>query len=168
MLRFLTTLFICLIVTITTAHAAEHRGLVVSVHDGDTITILIDGQYQEKIRLNEIDAPELSQPYGKAAKQALSAFVYRRAVTVNVDGVDRYGRTLGRVYLDKTDVNAELVRLGAAWVYRRYSHDQNLIELESEAKRASVGLWSLPTADQTPPWEWRKAARTRHQSSQIH
>lgn len=166
--RLFVLILLSFILTITMAHAAEYRGLVVSVHDGDTITILIDSQQQEKIRLNEIDAPELSQPYGRSAKQALSALIYRKTVTVNVDGVDQYGRTLGRVYLDKTDVNAELVRLGAAWVYRRYSHDQNLIELEAEAKRASMGLWSLPTANQIPPWEWRKAARARHQPSQVH
>lgn len=162
MLRLLVLILLSIILTVTTAHAAEHQGLVVSVHDGDTISILVDGQQQEKIRLNEIDAPELAQPYGKASKQALSALVYRKTVTVNVDGVDRYGRTLGRVYLDKMDVNAELVRIGAAWVYRRYSHDKSLIGLESEAKTAGAGLWALPATDQVPPWEWRKAARRRH------
>jgi len=52
-----------------------------------------------------------------------------------------------------------MVKQGAAWVYRKYAKDQSLYALENEAKAAKRGLWSLPEAERTPPWEWRQADR---------
>ena len=41
-----------------------NSGRVVGVHDGDTLTVLTAGNVQIKVRLVEIDAPELKQPFG--------------------------------------------------------------------------------------------------------
>ena len=110
-----------------------------------------------KIRLGEIDAPELSgQPYGTQAKQQLSDLVFGRPARVVVQDTDRYGRTVGRVYVGGFDVNAEMVRRGAAWVYRQYAKDQSLYRLEADAKAAKRGLWALPDAQRIEPWNWRK------------
>jgi hypothetical protein len=76
-----------------------------------------------------------------------------------VQDTDRYGRTVGRIYEGTTDVNAEMVRQGAAWVYRQYSRDPSLLRLEAEARAARRGLWALPEAERAPPWEWRAAER---------
>ena len=89
-------------------------GLVVGVSDGDTITILDSQKQQTKIRLGEIDTPESAQPYGSRAKQELSNLVFKKTVNVEVQTIDKYGRTVGRVYADGNDVNAEMVRKGAA------------------------------------------------------
>ena len=48
-----------------------------------------------------------------------------------------YGRTVGRVYVGGVDVNAEMVKQGAAWVYRKYAQDQALYRLEEQAKERS-------------------------------
>ncbi len=72
--------------------------------------------------------------------------------------VDRYGRIVGRVYVDDTDVNRELVAQGFAWVYRKYSNDAELLRLEAEAKQKGLGLWADPNP--IPPWEWRRGRRT--------
>jgi micrococcal nuclease len=48
-----------------------------------------------------------------------------------------------------------MVRLGAAWVYSKYTEDQNLYKLEDEARSAKRGLWGLSEAQRMPPWEWR-------------
>ena len=72
-----------------------------------------------------------------------------------VQDTDKYGRTVGRVYVGATDVNAEMIRQGAAWAYRQYLKDQSLLRLEPEAKAAKRGLWALPEAQRMPPWEWR-------------
>lgn len=141
------------------AAAQEHIGRVVGVSDGDTLTILDNRKQQIKVRLAEIDTPESAQPYGARAKQELSRLVHGKTVIVKVRDIDRYGRTVGRVYTDDIDVNAEMVRLGAAWVYRKYATDQNLYALEKEARKNGSGLWSLPEAQQVPPWEWRQAKR---------
>ena len=110
-----------------------------------------------KVRLAEIDTPESGQPYVSRAKQALSDLAYGKSVRVVIQDTDRYGRTVGRVYAGAIDVNAELVRQGAAWVYRKYNRDPSLLRLEQEAREARRGLWALPDAERTPPWEWRAA-----------
>ncbi len=69
------------------------------------------------------------------------------------------GRAVGRVYAGDIDVNAEMVRIGAAWVYRKYAKDQKLFALEKQARQNGAGLWGLPEAQQVPPWEWRKIRR---------
>ena len=138
--------------------AVEYSGRVVGISDGDTLTLLVpDGSSykQVKIRLAEIDTPESKQPYGTRARQALSDLVFNKQARVVVETTDRYGRTVGRVYVDNVDVNAEMVKQGAAWVYRQYAKDQSLLALEQQAKAAKRGLWALPEAQRMPPWEWR-------------
>ena len=121
--------------------------------------MLGDLKAAEACRLAEIDTPERRQPYGTRSRQALSDLVFGKAVRVTVQDTDRYGRTVGRVYTGPVDVNAEMVRKGAAWVYRQYSRDVGLLRLEAEARTARRGLWALPEAQRTPPWEWRAAER---------
>ena len=123
--------------------AAEYAGRVVAISDGDTLTLLVpDGASfkQVKVRLGEIDTPESRQPYGQRAKQVLSDLAFGKPARVVVQDTDRYGRTVGRVYVGGTDVNAEMVKQGAAWVYRKYAQDQALYRLEEQAKAAKRGL----------------------------
>ena len=139
--------------------AAEYTGKVVSISDGDTMTLLVpDGASfkQIKVRLGEIDTPERKQPYGTRAQQTLSDLAFNQQVRVVVQDTDRYGRTVGRVYVGSVDVNAEMIRQGAAWAYRQYLKDQSLLKLEADAKAAKRGLWGLPEAQRCPPWDWRK------------
>ena len=77
-----------------------------------------------------------------------------------VQDTDRYGRTVGRVYVGGVDVNAEMVKQGAAWVYRQYAKDPSLYRLEEQAKVTKRGLWGLPEAQRCPPWDWRKGTCT--------
>jgi len=139
---------------------ARLEGRAVAITDGDTFT-LDTGAQRLKIRLSAIDTPEMSQPYGDQATQALTDWIAGRVVRVDVAGLDKYGRTLGRVYvhdrwwITSTDINARLVAQGFAWVYRQYNHDPRLIELETEARAAQRGLWSLPMDQQIPPWDFR-------------
>jgi endonuclease YncB( thermonuclease family) len=136
-------------------------GKVVGVHDGDTLTLLDHSKTQIKIRLAEIDTPESGQPYGSRAKQELSGLAFGRPATVQVLDIDRYGRTVGRITVDGVDVNAEMVKRGAAWVYRKYARRQFLFTIEKQAREAKAGLWALPEADRIPPWEWRKMGKAR-------
>lgn len=124
------------------------NGSVVSVADGDTITILSNGK-KEKIRFAQIDTPETShfgstpQPYGKEAGAALRQMVKGKNVRVEVEAVDQYGRNVGTVYVGNLNVNRELVKNGFAWVYRQYAHDPELLELEKAARAKRTGLWML-------------------------
>lgn len=133
-------------------------GKVVNVTDGDTVVVLREGNIQEKIRLAEIDCPEKSQAFGQRAKQFTLDKAALKNVTVEVRDHDRYGRTVGEVFLpDGKSLNRELVHNGYAWWYRRYSKDESLGELEAQARTARRGLWSDPAA--VAPWDWRKSRR---------
>lgn len=130
------------------------EGNVVGVHDGDSITVLTADKVQVKVRLEGIDAPELKQAFGNTAKAALSGLVFEKPVVVNVTGKDRYKRTLGVVMVGGVNANLELVRLGMAWRYDKYSKDAALLAAQNEAKAAKRGLWA--DSDPVPPWAWRK------------
>ena len=136
--------------------------LVVGIADGDTVTVLGDfsgTREQKRLRLTEIDTPERGQPWGTRARQALANKVFQRQVRVASEGEDRYGRLLGRIYVDDRDINREMVQEGHAWVYRQYSSDIGLLEDERLARQQRAGIWSLPDTDRMPPWEWRRGAR---------
>jgi endonuclease YncB( thermonuclease family) len=114
---------------------------VVGVHDGDTVTGLTEDKKQVKVRLDAIDAPELGQPFGQAAKKALSEKVFGRDVVVTVKTRDKYGRTVGHLLLGKRDVNLEMLEEGHAWHYGKYDHNKRLREAEQSARAAKKGLW---------------------------
>jgi micrococcal nuclease len=126
---------------------------VIKISDGDTLTIVDQSKNQIKIRLAEIDTPESRQPYGNKSKQELSGLCFGKNVTIQVQTKDRYGRTVGRIYVGNLDVNAEMIRLGAAWVYRQYAQDKTLYKLENQARKEQAGLWVLPESERMPPWE---------------
>ncbi len=140
--------------------SSELQGRVVSIADGDTFTLLTADKKQIRIRLAEIDTPESGQPYGNRAKQALSELVFGKDVRIDVQNIDRYGRTVGRPYVGTVDVCAELVENGFAWAYRQYLKDPKLLELEQEAQDFNRGLWGLPEYEQIAPWDWRRGKRT--------
>ena len=141
---------------------------VTHISDGDTFTCLTGANEQLKVRLAEIDAPELNQPYGNQSKQSLSALIHSEMVKLDVQDIDDYGRTVARtIRMDGVDVNAEQVRSGAAWVYPKYVRDKSLLVLQAEAKNSHRGLWELPPADQMPPWDWRHSKQTTGSASEA-
>ena len=137
--------------------AGELVGKVVSVHDGDTLTVLIS-QEQIKVRLLDIDAPERKQAFGTRSRQSLAELCAGRDARIGEQGKDRYGRTLGRVNCAGLDANGEQVRCGMAWVFERYApKDSPLYAVQAEARAANRGLWQA--AKPVPPWEWRRNAK---------
>ena len=134
--------------------AAAALCLVVGVHDGDTATVRCGEAEQQRIRLAEIDAPELRQAHGKAAKHALSDLIFQQQVHVEPLTTDRYGRTIARVRLAERDVQWAMVAAGYAWCYRDYLERQECLDIERAAAAARRGLWAAP--DAVPPWEFRR------------
>jgi endonuclease YncB( thermonuclease family) len=136
-------------------------GRIVGVMDGDTVALLTDANVRVRIRLVEIDAPEKSQPWGMNAKKALSNLVFQKEVVVLDRGLDSYGRTLGRIYVGPVDVSAAMVRSGSAWADQQHLIDPSFVALEETARRARLGLWSLPASQTIPPWQWRHDRSSR-------
>jgi len=127
---------------------------VMRVVDGDTLIL----SPNDKVRLIGVDTPETVHPkkmvecYGKEAKEYTRSTVAGQKIRLVLDDAnagrrhkDRYGRTLGYVYLhDGMMLNAELVRRGFAHAYTRFPF-RYLVEfrrLEQEARGRGVGLWS--------------------------
>lgn len=138
---------------------ASFSAKVVGVKDGDTVEILYMG-YTVRVRLAHIDAPESNQPFGKAAKQRLSALCFGKVVNVErAARSDRYGRLISVLYTDGVNVNRSMVRAGYAWHFTKYSKDASYAEAQREARAAKRGLWGDPGA--IAPWDWRAARRGR-------
>jgi endonuclease YncB( thermonuclease family) len=133
------------------------EGRVVGVHDGDTVTLLMAGNRQVKVRLAQIDAPESDQAFGQRSKQSLSDLVFNKTIRVEKETIDKYGRTVGTLLVDGIDANREQIKRGMAWAYRKYLRDPSLLQVEEEARRAKVGLWSEPNP--MPPWEYRHGGK---------
>jgi len=108
-------------------------GQVERVIDGDTIIIrvaspstiptnraspLACGSLQ-RVRLAEIDAPELKEPGGQESKQALSDMILHRQVSITWTHRGRYRRIIGQVHLDGLSINRKLVAQGWAGPYEQ-------------------------------------------------
>jgi endonuclease YncB( thermonuclease family) len=137
--------------------AAPHLWRVVGVHDGDTVTCLDESNQQQKVRLAEIDAPEIGQDYGKVSREVLAEMVFGKTVEVTEDGKDRYGRWIGHLSSNGVDVNRQMIATGNAWHYEDYSRDTSLAALQSQAQSQRLGLWAQPSP--VAPWDFRKTGQ---------
>lgn len=155
---FLVILFILCLSSVAFAFKATWNGKVVSVHDGDTITIERSGLIY-KIRLYGVDCPELMQSEGYAAQKFAEDLVKDKDVVVDVKALDRYGRYVGIVYVEGMSLNEELLVNGLAWEYPTYCKLKAIChkyrELEFYAKKNKLGLWGK-SEDPVPPWMYRK------------
>lgn len=154
---------VALSILTTAIHAETLSGRVVGIADGDTLTLLDATKTQHKIRLAGIDSPEKSQPFGQHCKKNLSDLAYDRLATVESNKLDRYGRVIGKVWVESQDVNLEQIRRGCGWHYKKYQNEQSPEDrlsynsAEELARANRIGLW----ADQNPvpPWDWRHTRR---------
>lgn len=143
-----------------TVQADTLTGRIVSVADGDTITLLDSANRQHRIRLAGIDAPERTQDFGQKSKTSLSAMTINQNAAAHCRKRDRYQREVCVVTVDGKDVGLEQIRAGMAWWYQDYAREQTAKErddyaqAEFQAKIRRFGLWN--SKNPTPPWEWRK------------
>ena len=153
MKRFFLTIFIIAIsvnstgATGTKRQTSQWNGRVTHVTDGDTLWVRPAGGGEVvKIRLDGLDAPEICQAHGEAARQALSTRVLHQNVSVQARSRDRFGRVLARVKLQGDDVGGWMVSQGHAWAhhYKRYKSEYGAQEAESRA--AGRGLFADPAA----------------------
>ena len=94
-----------------------------SCYDGDTCTT-IDG---EKIRLACIDTPELkgekaSPIIAKEARDFLNKLVSNKKVSIRRITKDRYGRTVGELIKNYSNIQELLVKKGYGKIYKKFAH----------------------------------------------
>jgi endonuclease YncB( thermonuclease family) len=123
------------------------------VVDGDTVHVFSKGELL-KVRLVEIDTPEMDQPHGQEAKKYLENLLKEGYIDLHISGTDIYKRKLGRLYWKKKDINRLMVRSGHAWVYDKYVTDKTFYEDQDYAKSKNLGLWK--SKDPIQPWRWRR------------
>ena len=125
--------------------------------DGDTTVLKIEGK-EQKVRFLLIDTPETVkpntkvQPYGlEASKRTKELLSTASEITFEYDKgdkTDRYGRSLGYIFVDGTLLQKTLVGEGLARVaYVKEPNTKYLSELEQaqeQAKSESLGIWSIP------------------------
>lgn len=143
----------------TTANTPVHsssRFNVSQVIDGDTVKVIGSDNIELDVRLAEIDAPEIDQPYGKISKATLEELISGKDVELRDIKKGRYGRSVANIYCGGVWINIELVKSGAAWRYKESSSD-DLIMAEAHARKERRGLWGEP--EPIAPWEWREQKR---------
>jgi endonuclease YncB( thermonuclease family) len=114
------------------ATLADVSGRVVAVTDGDTIKVLDADNAEHKVRLTGIDAPEKGQPYGTASRNHLASMVAGKEVKVESIKSDRYGRVLGKVWVQPGDCPSCGKTLNT-------NHAQILAGIAARANRMAVG-----------------------------
>lgn len=148
----------------TSLPAGHTSGRVVRLADGDTFTLLTEGNKQVKVRLYGIDAPERQQDFGNAARNKMQELTTGHTIRIEVKDTDRYGRSIAIARNDEgKNLNEEMLRSGLAWHYKAYDKNSQWSRLEKTARDKKLGLWAQPNP--TPPWDWRKQKRSKEKSA---
>ena len=128
----------------------------IAITDGDSLKGIYKNELI-KIRLAEIDAPELKQAFGIESKNCLKRLIKQSdsKVFFKFKEKDRYDRHVGWIYSEDLDINLEMVKKGCAWVYDRYVKRKVLFKHQDNARENNVGLWE--NSEAIAPWKWRRA-----------
>lgn len=138
------------------ALAARAQGVkVLQVIDGDTLLIrLAQGGKPMKLRIDGVDAPEICQAGGRAARAALAGRVANRMVQVTITRRDDYARAVSSVHLGDEDIAGWMVRHGHAWAYSYGRESGPYLPLQAMAKAERRGVHADPRA--LPPRSFRR------------
>lgn len=109
--------------------------LIITVIDGDTVIGNDNNGRKYRIRLLDIDAPELSQKYGQLSKDYLKTLILNKWVRIRFKGKDIYGRHLAYLYVDNKNVSGLMVKNGMAFSLKLFSVNQIL------ARITRKGMW---------------------------
>ena len=142
--------------------AAHFQARVTAVHDGDSVRATDRHGQRHKIRLAYIDAPELQQAHGMAARDALRRLIDGQQVEVAVLDTDQYGREVAQIRLHGRDINLAQIEEGHAWHYESIAKRRQdkadfaaYSRAEAGARSSRFGLWRAQSPQ--APWAYRKA-----------
>jgi micrococcal nuclease len=147
---------------------AQVQVKVAQVVSGQTLEVLGMGDQPNlisQVRLLGIDAPDLQQrPWGNAAKEHLQTLIKGDSVTLefDVEGQDKFGRTLAYVWKDKVLLNEQLVKEGQALFVGRspnHKYDQRLERAQQWARIMGLGIWNPEKPMRFTPAEFRRQNR---------
>jgi len=129
------------------------------VVDGDTIHVNKNEEII-KVRLIGINTPETVDPrkgvecYGIEAKNYISSLLLEKWVEIETDPTqdhyDKYGRLLGYVFVDRKNINLEMIQEGYAYEYTYklpYKYQDEFKLAETMARNEEKGLWNKNTCN---------------------
>jgi len=131
---------------------AEEQWQCDKVIDGDTL-VLTQGARRQTVQLFGIDAPELAQEEGEAAKQLLEHAVEGKTVELEPKSAGA-GSIVGIVSVEGEDVAEQLLRSGLAWLSNQGDTSQHYALLVFQARGSHLGVFAHP--DPEHPELWRK------------
>jgi len=111
--------------------------------DGDTF----ETQDGEKVRLIGINAPEISDIYGRESKQHLAYLIDAKIVEMYSDNIsndkDVYKRLLRYISVDGVDINMKMVNEGFAFAYLKYNFtkSEEYKQAQTQAQLGNRGIW---------------------------
>ncbi len=118
-------------------------GTVVSVHDGDTVRIRLDGMTNTiRVRLEGIDAPEVGEPFSNQSRNATRVLMFNKKIQLKALDVDNYDRLVARIIADGKDTSLELLQAGLACHFTRFENDPVLAKAQLDARKAGKGFWA--------------------------
>ena len=133
----------------------------IHIHDGDTSNFYYQGR-KYKIRSSCIDTPELYGPSKSIGLQSKKKFIQliknHKVIKFILKGKDRYGRYIGTLYGNDSDINLQMVRQGYAFVYKKYCQNPEYYFAFKQAKLEKKGLFS-EGKHITEPWKYRRKYR---------
>ena len=130
------------------------QAMVTHISDGDSLWIKPDAGVAIKLRLRDVDAPEICQSWGPQSRSALESLLLHQSVNVQVSGRDSYGRSVGLVFLDGVNIGTRQVEEGHAWSARTRWDRGPLVKQERVARALARGLHSQSDAEN--PRDFRK------------
>lgn len=145
--------FFCLMVNVTAETIIQEVSFVRCV-DGDT-AVFKDGENEVKFRFLAIDTPETVHPTKDVEKFGKNASEYTCNKLTNAKEIiveyetsnktDKYGRSLGWIWVDGSLLQEDLVSAGyaeVAYIYGNYRYTESLCLVQKNTKDNSLGMWN--------------------------
>lgn len=150
-------------------------GRIIDVHDGDTLTVQVPGESTKyKVRMLGVDTPEVdffSHSQGESAILArdfvrgLAPVGSTATILYDSNGFDKHNRVLGRIVVNNTEINRELLKNGLGYLYFIYPFDKKIAAEYSDLAQTAVlsaqGLFSVQFANVEAPYQFRLSVRNQ-------
>ncbi|VVA44010.1 conserved hypothetical protein [Candidatus Roizmanbacteria bacterium] len=129
----------------TSSIPSNQKLTVIEISDGDTLKL----SDNKTFRLYGVNAPEVKEPLFEEAKAFTQNLVLGKEISFEQEAnykVDKFGRTLGYVFVDGVNLNIELVRNGFARVVlyekrAKIKYQDELLTAEKAARGMKLGIW---------------------------
>ena len=142
----------------STSKVPGEKAVITYVGDGDGASYTDSKGNRINCRIDTFDAPETAKPkqgkpaqaYGEESKNLLQQLILNKEVTVRISQPAQPGknfdRSLCQIEIEGKNIDKVMLQEGAAWVYKTFRGNPELMAAEKSARDAKKGLWADPNA----------------------